>query len=241
MRTIFILSLAFLIAACTLQNVETSEVTMEKQNRSSGNDTQKTVLVELFTSEGCSSCPPADRVLAKLESEQSIENTNVITLAFHVDYWNYLGWKDEFSDAEFSRRQADYVRSMRLRSSYTPQMIVDGQAQFTGSNQTKAYSEIEKARLADKAAIEINYDAKKSLAKLEIKKIKLPEDSEILVAVAEDDLETIVERGENRGKNLKHSSIVRKFLRVGDLNMLQENLSEEIKLEMDSEWNVGFE
>ncbi len=96
------------------------------------------VLVELFTSEGCSSCPPADRVLAQLETEQPNKNAEIITLALHVDYWDNLGWKDKFSSALYSQRQSVYGQALKLNQVYTPQMVVDGQKQFVGSNLSEA-------------------------------------------------------------------------------------------------------
>src|SRR5438034_9672572 len=96
------------------------------------------VLVELFTSEGCSSCPPADELLAKLVAEQPVEKAQIIALAFHVDYWNKLGWPDRFSSPKFTQRQYDYATFFGGNRVYTPQMIVDGKAEFVGSDSKKA-------------------------------------------------------------------------------------------------------
>ena len=90
-------------------------------------------VVELFTSEGCSSCPPADAVIAKLEKENT--DKSIYILAFHVDYWNRLGWKDVFSSADYSKRQNDYARFLHLQSVYTPQIVVDGKTEFVGSEE----------------------------------------------------------------------------------------------------------
>src|SRR5687768_4382247 len=132
-----VISGLLLLAACSSQNKQVEAQSKEKINSNEGqkmNSANKTpVLVELFTSEGCSSCPPADAVLARLENEQPDKNAEIIALAFHVDYWNYLGWKDEFSSAVYSERQSGYAAAFKQNSNYTPQMVVDGETEFVGS------------------------------------------------------------------------------------------------------------
>ena len=103
------------------------------------------VVVELFTSEGCSSCPPADELLAKLDKTQLIAGVEIIPLEFHVDYWNELGWTDPFSSSLFSERQNSYARAFGNGRIYTPQMVVDGGAEFVGSNSGRAYEAIRRA------------------------------------------------------------------------------------------------
>src|SRR5208337_4581931 len=111
------------------------------------------VLVELFTSEGCSSCPPADALLEKLDREQPIAGAQIIVLSEHVDYWNHLGWTDPFSSAAFSARQETYARRFGLDGPYTPEMVVDGNAECNGSDARKAEAAIRRAIEAPKVGI----------------------------------------------------------------------------------------
>ena len=103
------------------------------------------VIVELFTSEGCSSCPPADALLKELSEQQKVKGVQIVALEEHVDYWNHLGWKDPYSAAEFSQRQDDYAHVFGSDGVYTPQMVVDGQSEFVGSRSLAAREAIEKA------------------------------------------------------------------------------------------------
>ena len=93
------------------------------------------IVVELFTSEGCSSCPPADAILSKLRAEGTVEGSEILVLGEHVDYWNNLGWADRFSSAALTKRQADYANRFDLNSSYTPQMVIDGHAELVGNGE----------------------------------------------------------------------------------------------------------
>src|SRR5215203_5351918 len=140
MRFIILLALAFVaifISACPERPVD-SESVIDPSGGQVPDIARRPVLVELFTSEGCSSCPPADKNLAFLENQQPVPQAEIITLAFHVDYWDRLGWKDRFSSPLFSRRQEIYSQALKLDSSYTPQMIVNGESQFVGSDSGKA-------------------------------------------------------------------------------------------------------
>src|ERR1051325_656657 len=103
------------------------------------------VVVELFTSEGCSSCPPADALLARMDETQPVEGAEVVALAQHVDYWNSLGWSDPYSSHELSERQDEYARAFGHSGVYTPQMVVDGRDEFAGGDSDKAFETIERA------------------------------------------------------------------------------------------------
>src|ERR1022692_4128530 len=106
------------------------------------------VLVELFTSEGCSSCPPADRLLQRLDSQ-------AIVLSEHVDYWDHQGWKDRFSSHDLTVRQESYARLFSLDSSYTPEMVIDGAVEFSGGNSARAVQEIANAARRPKAQVSL--------------------------------------------------------------------------------------
>lgn len=196
--------------------------------------TAQPVLVELFTSEGCSSCPPADKALTFLDKQQPVTNAEVITLAFHVDYWDRLGWKDAFSSPQFSERQETYTRAMKLDSNYTPQMVVDGAQQFVGSNTGIATDAITKASATKKGKVELNLS--ESTVKIDIDGIPKHEAATVYLAAAEDNISTNVRAGENSGKTLAHTSIVRKLEDVGPLSASESNYRTTVELPMDAGW-----
>jgi hypothetical protein len=171
------------------------------------------VIIELFTSQGCSSCPAADKNLTELLNKSALEGTHVYGLSFHVDYWNYIGWKDPYSSQAFTERQRNYAEVMKLQSIYTPQMIVNGRDEFVGSNKTKA-EEVIKKELSKKPIYVINvnqFSLEGDLLKLSYS-IDSDPDSEVLnLAVVERTVENYVPRGENQGKKLHHINVVRAF------------------------------
>lgn len=195
----------------------------------SGSGAQRTpVIVELFTSEGCSSCPPADDVLARLEKTQPVPGVEIIALGQHVDYWNYLGWSDPFSAPAFSQRQGGYAEAFERDGVYTPQMVVDGRAEFPGGNQTKAREAIANANRNPKAVVRLEFAGEKpgapgETAQLKVRIEKLPAVSagntvEVLLALTESELSTSVPRGENGGRTLSHASVVRHLSVIGTAN-----------------------
>jgi len=183
--------------------------------QSSAQQNRTPVLVELFTSEGCSSCPSADKNLAFLEKQQPVTKADIITLAFHVDYWDRLGWKDRFSSPLFSRRQEEYSTALKLDSNYTPQMIVDGRAEFVGSNGGRATDEILKATDNAKAPVAIVVEGGK--VKVKIDGTANHGESTVYAAIAEDGISSRVERGENSGMTLEHVSVVHELKTLGSL------------------------
>ncbi|MEM7625402.1 MAG: DUF1223 domain-containing protein [Planctomycetota bacterium] len=172
-------------------------------------------VVELFTSEGCSSCPPAEVLLNRIDRNARDDNTRVFTLAFHVDYWNRLGWTDPFSDAAYSDRQRDYARALRQRSVYTPQMIVNGTDGFVGSSAPKARRAIGQA-LDTKPALGIGFVAQpigdNRRLSIDWRLDALPDNATLNLAITENALSTDVPRGENRGRTLEHDGVVRALL-----------------------------
>src|SRR4051794_37180018 len=174
---------------------------------------RRPVVVELFTSEGCSSCPPADALLAELINKQPVEGVEIIPLAFHVDYWNNLGWADRFSDPRFTERQHEYAQAMSLRSIYTPQMVVDGSREFVGSDRDVALKAIRESAQRVKANVRLTIDGNRVQVKVSGDAAK--GECDVLVAVTEDDLQSDVRRGENAGRKLSHAAVVRRLVRLG--------------------------
>jgi hypothetical protein len=198
------------------------------------------VLVELFTSEGCSSCPPADKLLADLDQNQQVQDAQVIALSEHVDYWNRLGWKDPFSSADFSRRQAAYAQALGIEDFYTPQMIVDGRTEFVGSKRATALEAIARAARTPKATISLSIKTSepKSII-LTVQIDNVPEISggdkaEVMLAVAENGLLSKVSRGENSGRELPHSAVTRKLTRIGTVD--GKGFRGEPNVQIDSAW-----
>jgi len=220
--------------ACGVNTVESQKRKENPQSAIPNPQSKQPVLVELFTSEGCSSCPPADRALAFLDKEQPYPQAEIITLALHVDYWNDLGWKDEFSAPLFTQRQELYAEKMKLDSTYTPQMIVDGKIEFVGSDSGKAAKAITEAAKVQKGKIEII----KNNDKLTVKITDLPahESSNVFLAIAEDNLVSNVARGENSGKKLEHQSVVRELKSIGTLNPQEKTAEIETILQFNQNW-----
>jgi hypothetical protein len=182
------------------------------------------VIVELFTSEGCSSCPPADALLKELSEQQKMNGVQIVALEEHVDYWNHLGWKDPYSAAEFSQRQSDYAQVFGTDGVYTPQMVVDGQSELVGSRSAAAREAIHKAANQPKAEIVLGAGANSSPGKpafeVQIKSlggISVRGETELWIAVTEKGLQTDVKAGENSGETLKHAAVVRSLRKIETL------------------------
>lgn len=197
---------------------------------------RKAVVVELFTSEGCSSCPPADELLGHLRQDLSAKNIQVIPLGFHVDYWNSLGWKDRFSSAEFTQRQEQYTRALKVDGPYTPEMVVDGAVEFVGNDSGRAQSTIRQqaAQLAE-AQVTIT-SAEADQLKIQVKGPVTASAGNALVmlAITEDNLSTQVGSGENGGRTLHHAAVVRELRQVG--TMKNGVLETTVPLKLEKDW-----
>jgi len=175
-------------------------------------------VVELFTSEGCSSCPPADALIAKVLKENS--DKPIYILAYHVDYWNRMGWKDAFSDAAYSDRQKQYSRWLKSSEIYTPQAIVNGSKEFVGSEETTLRNTI-KANLAEPAKTDLTLTGLKAIKNKITVKYRtegLTANSSLVLTLLERNATTKVLKGENAGRTLSHVQIVRKLQTIALTN-----------------------
>ena len=187
------------------------------------------VLVELFTSEGCSSCPPADAVLARLHREQPVPGVQLIVLSEHVDYWNSLGWKDPFSAALFSDRQGQYSDHI-----YTPQAVVDGRADVLGSDERAIVRAVAAAGREPHGTLRLT--ATPSGVRIAVTGLSGHSDAEVMVAVVEDGLVSRVERGENAGRTLAHTAVVRALQRGGTIPAAADRWTNEVPVSLYGSW-----
>ncbi|NQY07332.1 MAG: DUF1223 domain-containing protein [Flavobacteriaceae bacterium] len=165
------------------------------------------VVLELFTSQGCSSCPSADKLLKAIKNEY--KDDNVLTLSYHVDYWNYIGWKDPYSKSMYSKKQRTYASKLRS-SNYTPQLVVNGKEHVVGSSKTKVYSKIKKY-LGLKAHDKVGLSNLKNKGKIITFDYQYTGDKlgkYIRFILVLDEKTTYISRGENRSRTLKNANIV---------------------------------
>jgi hypothetical protein len=199
------------------------------------------VLVELFTSEGCSSCPPADVLLRRLQRD-GVAGVDIIPLAFHVDYWDHLGWKDSFSSAAFSDRQQGYGRVFRIESVYTPQVVINGQAECLGSDGPRVTDLIRRAAAAPHAGVSLRGRTDGPNALVAVRIDALPpapkgEIVDVVLAMTEDGLDTFVSAGENAGRRLVHTGTVRSLVKIADVDRSKSaGYSADLKAPIASGW-----
>lgn len=214
--------------ACAALAVCASLIALSSRGRASQTDDSATerrpVLVELFTSEGCSSCPPADELLKKLDRAQPVTGAQIIALSEHVDYWDDQGWRDPFSSHTYTERQDGYAERFRLNTVYTPQMVVDGRLETVGSNEGAAQREIQSAAMTEKSAVSIariHADGNRALA-VHLEASALPasadtDSADVLLALADESDRSSVHAGENDGRTLTHVAVLRALVRVGNV------------------------
>lgn len=170
-------------------------------------------LVELFTSEGCSTCPPADNLLKKLKADATKNNTAVYFVAYHIDYWNKGGWKDPYSKNQFTYLQSNYMSALKEKEMYTPQMVVNGQYAFTGSDEAKAKDAIDKSLKVNATfGLTIKKDSiVNDTLYVSFQSSKASVDFSVKVLLLENELKSNVTAGENKGKTLLHENVCRAY------------------------------
>ena len=218
-----ILALSLLALGATLYRAPHQAVVHQDGKATPPKGSRTPVVVELFTSEGCSSCPPADALLAQLDAQQPVAAAEVIALEQHVDYWNQLGWVDPFSSPERTRRQQEYAETFGNDSVDTPQMVVDGAVEFVGSREGQARQVIAEAASRGKTPVQLTAGQNgagpgKLLLTAHVPKLaNAPSNDsvEVFLAITESRLHSDVTRGENAGKALDHAGVVRELKRIG--------------------------
>jgi hypothetical protein len=203
------------------------------------------VLVELFTSEGCSDCPPADALLQQMDRPQPVGGAQLIVLSEHVDYWNHIGWTDPYSSRFFSDRQSAYSDRFSLNSVYTPQMVVDGTSEFVGNDSHLASQAVQKSLAAQKIAVHISgisLDGANMLRAL-VDADALPETfkarkADVYFVVALNHAESQVLRGENGGRRLTHVGVVQSLTKIAGLEA-GKNFSQDVRVKLDSRTDVN--
>jgi len=191
------------------------------------------VVVELFTSEGCSSCPPADALLAKMETAQPFAGVEIIAIEEHVDYWNQQGWVDPFSSIDWTFRQQGYTTAFHEEGPYTPQMVVNGRTPLVGSRAEQAVQAVKEAQRAPATEVKLAAAAAGSTSEphfaVSVGNIQgqlSPGDSaEVWLAITESGLSSAVARGENAGRNLSHASVLRSLRHIGNADSHGERVS----------------
>lgn len=189
------------------------------------------VVVELFTSEGCSSCPPVDRMLAQLQEQHTWNGAELIVLGEHVDYWNHLGWRDRFSSHAFTERQQEYAQASHSEV-YTPEVVLDGQPNLSGKDSASFQRALaESASQAKPAQVSIAWS---NPQQLHVAVENGGNRNAVLLFVTEDNLTTTVKAGENGGTTLHHAAVVREMRKIGKTKGGQ--FQSDIAVKIDPEW-----
>ena len=189
------------------------------------------IVLELFTSEGCSSCPPADKLLGELERRASVNGRPILIMSEHVDYWDGLGWKDRFSSSVFTQRQTDYARRLGTGSPYTPQMVINGRIEVVGNDDAAITQRLATLGSTGNAVVTLGLDPSLNAT---VKVQGAPAGSRVLLAITEDKLSTHVQRGENGGRELQHAGVVRRLNDIGAVK--SGNLETTLPVKLDPAW-----
>jgi len=213
MRSVKVFLVVFCLAVAATITMAFMDVKAIKKTKTNDKD-KGFAVIELFTSEGCSSCPPADALVARVQKEN--DDKQVYILAFHVDYWNSSSWKDAFSSSEYSERQKQYSRWLKLSSIYTPQIVVNGRTEFVGSEEATLRNAIktnlQKAAKAELTLSDVKVNGEK--ASLQYHIAGQTSNSALILALVEKNATTKVKGGENGGHTLSHVQIVQKLKTV---------------------------
>jgi len=202
---------------------------------------RRPVLLELFTSEGCSSCPPADRLLETLDRTQPVSGADLIVLSEHVDYWNRLGWIDPYSSPLFTERQQEYVRRLHLDGAYTPQLVIDGHADFVGSDERAVRAGILRAEARPKTAISLRAQRAGPEVKVALQVGDCTRQADLYLVLANDPAQSQVTHGENSRRTLRHVAVVRSLVRVGIVparGAFAKDLTIPLKTEHSQSWRA---
>ncbi len=215
-RTIFVLALAPAVAFASPSG------SPAKSNKTAKAAGPKPVLVELFTSEGCSDCPPADKFLQALAVHQLVPGAEIIPIEEHVTYWNHQGWFDPYSSEQWTQRQVAYAREFNQKQVYSPEMVVDGTSGFAGNNATDAEMAIQQAAAQPETIVSLHpgkLDRGRSLrAEVAIGRIvgdKSGAAVGIWLGVTESGLVNSVTAGENKGRVLRQAAVLRSLRKIG--------------------------
>jgi hypothetical protein len=206
--------------------------------------TRTPVVVELFTSEGCSTCPPADKLLEILDTKQPLRNADVIALEEHVDYWNHEGWNDPYSSAKWTDRQTMYAGLFK-KTEYTPQVVIDGKTELVGNNGMEVAKAIQIEAGTPKTDVKIAAGAvdPKGVRHFTVTTGKLTgggDTAEVWLAVTEDGLQSSVSAGENSGQTLHHIATVRSLQKIGVADPSKpESFSGDAQVKFDSHWKLA--
>lgn len=226
-----------LVAVTAFMNLQDGKM---MSNWQTADSSKGFAVVELFTSEGCSSCPPADALVKKIQTDN--KNRQIYILAFHVDYWDHQGWKDRFSEHEYSVRQQQYTGWLNLQTVYTPQIVVNGTAEFVGSDQGSILRAISAGLDQEPAnTLALNGRVTGNKIAIEYQGGGADKRSELVLALLQRSAQSRVKAGENAGSDLSHVQIVRQLLRV-PLNNSKKDIIMDLPADFNKEgWElIGF-